>query len=313
MNGIQPLILRHRPSDWLAIRGHEAVVGVLQRRIADPGHPHAYLLSGPSGVGKTTIGRVISSTLGAELTEVDAASHSGVDSMRALVEFSRYRAGAGSRMILIDECHRLSNNAWDAMLKPLEEPPEHLYWCLCTTEFDDVPDTIVTRCYHTKLERLPDRVIEEYLYDILDAEGWVEVCNPDVFRLICLEAQGSPRLALTLLETLYDAPNVEEARRVIALSGSADPLIQIIRVLVSGQGNWQSIQPLLGQLSDSDLNQRAVIGACRYACAVMSRESNADRAKMAWEVLAYLTYPAHGFDVKTLFYAAVGRALCSTF
>ena len=164
MEPSQPLILRHRPTDWPAIRGHDAVVGVLQRRIAGPGHPHAYLITGPSGVGKTTIGRLIAATLGAETNEIDAATYSGVEAMRSLVEFVGYQPPRTSRLIIIDECHRLSRNAWDAVLKPIEEPPAHLYWALCTTEFDAVPDTIVTRCYHCKLDRLDDRVIEEFLF-----------------------------------------------------------------------------------------------------------------------------------------------------
>ena len=130
--------------------------------------------------------------------------------------------------------------------------------------------------------------------------------------MICLEAQGSPRQALSLLESLYDAPDVEEAKRIIALSGSSEPMMQIVRILLSGRGDWNAVQPLLVQLSDSDINQRALIGACRYICSAMSREVNKDRAQAAWEILAYLTYPAYGLDPKTLFYAAVGRALWST-
>jgi DNA polymerase-3 subunit gamma/tau len=313
MNGQLPLILRHRPASFAAVRGHEATIAALQRRIVQPGHPHAFLLTGPSGTGKTTLARLIAYHFGAEVTEVDGASHNGVDAMRALVEFSRYRPGDAYRIIIIDECHRLSKNAWDAALKSIEEPPSHLYWGLATTEFDAVPDTIVTRCYHIRLERLPDLEIEKYLFDILLAEGWDRICDPEVFRLVVFEAQGSPRLALTLLDACYDAPNVTEAERIVALHGSSDPMIQVVQLLVRGQGTgWDSIRPLLAQVGDGDFSSRAMIGVQRYIIGAIDRERDERRAQRLWELLASLTYPSTGYDQKSLFYAAVGRALWSS-
>jgi DNA polymerase-3 subunit gamma/tau len=100
-------------------------------------------LHGPSGVGKTTIARIIAKELDADVIEVDAASRNGVETMRALCDTGRHLSfrASGKRMFILNEVQRLSPNAWDALLTTLEEPPDHLYFALTTTEFDRVPDS----------------------------------------------------------------------------------------------------------------------------------------------------------------------------
>lgn len=305
-----PLITRHRPTQFTEVCGNAAAVGSLARRIGQPGQPHAYLFTGPSGTGKTTLARIVGTVLNTDIFEVDAASNNGVDAMRALVDSGYYLApGAEGRTIILDEVHRLSRNSWDILLKVLEEPPAHLYIALCTTELYRIPNTIVTRCYHVALKQLATREIEDFVLDIMDREGWVDLVQPDVFHLIVNEANGSPRLALTLLQEAYDAPNEAEARRIIAIQGSDSPLIQILTILMSGQGGWDSIRPMLAQLSDDDFAESEIVRASRYLIGALSREESEGKAQRMWRVLADLTYPAHSYDPKSLFVAAVGRAL----
>jgi DNA polymerase-3 subunit gamma/tau len=307
----QPLIVRHRPATFDGVWGHKAIVDALQRRITGDGRPHAYLFTGKSGVGKTTLARIIAHTLNSEILEIDAASNNGVDAMRALVDIGYYMSpGAGSRMIILDECHMLSRSAWNAALKVLEEPPSHLYLALCTTELYRVPETVVTRSYHVKLDRLSDLDIEDYLIDILIKEEWD--VDKDVFRLVVKEAEGSPRLALALLQECYDAPNEAEAKRIIATAGSSAPLLQIIDLVMRGDGNWKEhIQPLLGQIPDDDFSEAGITGACRRIIGWIRNAETENQARRYWSFLAYLTYPAHSYDPKSLFYTALGRMLWS--
>jgi DNA polymerase III delta prime subunit len=311
-NTDEPLILRHRPQTFTAMYGHAETLGALERRVTGPGRPHAYLFTGPSGVGKTTLARIVGGMLDATIEEIDAASNSGVDAMRELVEAAHYRVpGAHTRLIIVDECQRLSRAAWDAALKVLEEPPAHLYWALCTTELSKVPDTIVSRCHHVRLNPLDDRDIMTLLLDVLEAEGWADTINDDVLELVMQEAEGLPRLALTHLQNVYDAPTRAEAERIIGLQGPASPLRQVLQFIVSGRRGWDHIRPLLAQLSADDFNEGSLTGASRYLIGAINRETKEERAKELWELLACMVYPAHTYDPRSIFYAAIGRMLWS--
>lgn len=305
-----PLITKYRPRDFDEVVGHVEVMGTLQRAMASDSHPHAYLITGISGLGKTTIARIIAKTFDAEVLEVDAASHSKVEEMRELVETAQHMSlsGAGVRLFLIDEAHRLSANAWDALLKVVEEPPPHLYIALCTTNLGRVPTTIQTRCYHVRLLPLRRDDMEMLLSTIAAMEQWK--VNADVMAAVIRAAEGSPRQGLTLLQSVHDAESVDEVRRVIQLRDAADPLNQIVRLLLKGRTNWGQVQRLLSRVRDDEYEE-SLIGLGRYCCAVMLQAESEAAARRAWSILEALVYPATSYDRKAVLYAAIGRLVWS--
>ena len=301
-----PLITKYRPTSWDEFIGNESLIASLQRAMTSSSPPHAFLFTGPSGIGKTTAARIVGSMLEADVTEIDAASNSGVDAMRGLVEFGQHQAfsDSGRRLIIIDEAHALSKSAWQAALKLLEEPPRHLYIALCTTELDKVPDTIATRCFHAPLRAVRATEMEDYLAAICDLEAF-EV-QQDVFALVVQTATGQPRKALSLLQAVHDAPSKDEARRIIARQEAGEPLIELLQYLLSGKRSWAVIGPTLQRI-DADAFESAALLAGRYISAALLRAENEQKAQKIWSLLEALMFPAATWDRKTAFMAAVGR------
>lgn len=307
----KPLITRHRPTTFKGMIGNEAVYKALQRHLKDGKHSHSYLLTGPSGTGKTTAARIIAKKIGAEVLELDAAASSGVESARSLVEIGGHMAmsGSGKRMIIIDECHALSKPAWQVLLKIVEEPPPHLYFAFCTTETGKVPKTIVTRCYDVQLRRVDMDILREWLEEVIcPAEGW-EV-HADVITKVVQKADGSPRHALSILDAVHEVDDPEEVDRIITIVTDDDPAIQIARLLLAGKPTWSLIKEQLAKLEDNDL-EAAIPAIARYIANAMHRASNEKAAARAWEILNALTFPINSPDPKVVFFAFVGRYLWS--
>jgi DNA polymerase III subunit gamma/tau len=258
----QVLARKWRPRTFSEMVGQEHVVRALENALAQQRLHHAYLFTGTRGVGKTTLARVVAKALNCEtgvtatpcgrcgacteidggrfvdLIELDAASNTQVDNMRELLENALYAPTAARyKVYIIDEVHMLSRNAFNAMLKTLEEPPQHVKFILATTEPQRVPVTVLSRCLQFNLKPLPQQQIQGRLQHILAAEKirYEELALP----LIARAAQGSMRDALSLLDQAiaHGAGTValESARAMLGTVGQ-DHLHAVLRALAARDG-----------------------------------------------------------------------------
>jgi DNA polymerase III subunit gamma/tau len=258
----QVLARKWRPRTFTELVGQEHVVRALTNALCDGRLHHAYLFTGTRGVGKTTLARIIAKSLNCErgvsaapcgecracreidagrfvdLIELDAASHTQVDNMRELLENAMYAPTAGRyKVYIIDEVHMLSRSAFNAMLKTLEEPPEHVKFVLATTDPQKIPVTVLSRCLQFNLKQIPPGQIEARLGDILQAEA--VPAEPAALALIARAAQGSLRDALSLLDQAiaHGGGRVELASTRTMLGAVDQTYLQtILRALAAGDG-----------------------------------------------------------------------------
>ncbi len=219
----QVLARKWRPRDFGTLVGQEHVVRALRHALEAQRLHHAYLFTGTRGVGKTTIARILAKCLNCEtgitaqpcgscsacieidagrfvdLLEVDAATNTKVDEMRQLLETAQYAPTRGRyKVYVIDEVHMLSTSAFNAMLKTLEEPPEHLKFILATTDPQKIPVTVLSRCLQFNLKQMPPAAISGHLGAILEKES--VAFEAPALAMIARAAAGSMRDALSLLD-----------------------------------------------------------------------------------------------------------------
>src|SRR5215207_1036655 len=217
------LARKYRPRSFSTLVGQEHVVRALRHALEKQRLHHAYLFTGTRGVGKTTIARILAKCLNCEtgitpepcgkcsacleidggrfvdLLEVDAATNTKVDEMRQLLETAHYAPSRGRfKVYVIDEVHMLSTSAFNAMLKTLEEPPEHLKFILATTDPQKIPVTVLSRCLQFNLKQMPREAIRAHLEALLAEEKVAS--EPAALALIARAANGSLRDALSLLD-----------------------------------------------------------------------------------------------------------------
>ena len=219
----QVLARKWRPKTFADLVGQEHVVKALRNALDEGRLHHAYLLTGTRGVGKTTIARILAKSLNCEnavhgepcgqcesctqidsgryvdLLEIDAASNTGIDNIREVLENAQYAPTAGKyKVYIIDEVHMLSKSAFNAMLKTLEEPPEHVKFILATTDPHKVPITVLSRCLQFVLRNMTTQQVAEHLAHVLDREN--VPYQPQALQLLGRAASGSMRDALSLLD-----------------------------------------------------------------------------------------------------------------
>jgi DNA polymerase-3 subunit gamma/tau len=219
----QVLARKWRPRDFEGLVGQEHVVRALRHALEGKRLHHAYLFTGTRGVGKTTLARILAKCLNCEtgvtprpcgkcaacteidagrfvdLLEVDAATNTKVDEMRQLLDTAQYSPTRGRyKVYVIDEVHMLSTSAFNAMLKTLEEPPEHLKFILATTDPQKIPVTVLSRCLQFNLKQMPPSAIAAHLERVLREEG--TPFEPEALALVARSANGSMRDALSILD-----------------------------------------------------------------------------------------------------------------
>ena len=258
----QALARKWRPKTFAELTGQEHVVTALANALARGRLHHAYLLTGTRGVGKTTIARILAKSLNCatgvtatpcgtcascadidagrfvDLLELDAASNTGVDNMREILDNARYAPTVGRyKVYLIDEVHMLSKGAFNSMLKTLEEPPEHVKFVLATTDPQKIPVTVLSRCLQFNLKPLPPDAIGARIDAILEAEGVPR--EPAAVALIARAARGSMRDGLSLLDQAiaYGGGEVRESvTRTMLGAVDRGHVYRIVDALVAADG-----------------------------------------------------------------------------
>ena len=244
-NNSKVLALKYRPQVFKDLIGQNIIVETIEKSISQNKIPNAFLFTGIRGVGKTTIARILAKSLNCgnseknnclknkckncdeisesrhiDVLEMDAASKTGVDDVRDLIEFSRYGPTSSKfKIFIIDEVHMLSKQAFNALLKTLEEPPAYLKFIFATTEVNKIPVTVLSRCQRFDLSRIKSEELSEFLAKVAEMEK-IDI-NQDVISLISKISEGSVRDALSLLDRI-SLTNDDSQKGTISLESARE-------------------------------------------------------------------------------------------
>ena len=295
------LPLKYRPKNFEELIGQESMVLSLKSALKKNKLHNAYILTGIRGVGKTTTARIISKAINCnkhfehgvqqnnevycecdditkskhiDVLEMDAASKTGVDDIRDLLESSKYHPSVAKyKVFIIDEAHMLSKQAFNALLKTLEEPPDHLKFILATTEIKKIPITILSRCQRFDLKRIKIEEMIKYLTDISNKEN-IKIDN-NAIQLIAKSSEGSVRDALSILDQANiiniekDNISAENIRKMLGLADK-DKLIELIKNIIDGNEKTSSL--VLDEIFDYGSDPQLVLENLLELVYLISRE-----------------------------------------
>lgn len=304
-----PLHTKYRPNRLEDIRGQAAVIKSLKSALSATARPHVYLFTGPAGTGKTSLARILCKefhVLDANLLEIDAATNNGIDVMRDVLAPLRYHGFGTSpnKAVILDEAHMLTKQAWASLLKTIEEPPDHVFFFFCTTEAGKVPQNILTRCHAYNLHTVKFDDICELLDEVCEAERFT-VSN-DVLSLVASSSGGSPRQALVMLSMVHSIKSVDEAARVLEAPLDNGEVIELCKLMLSGQLTWPSLQSTLKDLGDMPAESIRIVCTCYFAACLMSSKNEKQTVRLL-EILECFAKPCNPTDKLAPILLAFGR------
>lgn len=262
---------KYRPATFEEVWGNEKTVRAIKKQLSKPTKdiPHVFLFTGPSGCGKTTFARIIANELdchGRDFSEVDTADFRGIDTARAIRSKIPLKPSAMSkaRVWLLDECHKLTNDAQNALLKALEDPPEHAFFILCTTDPQKLIKTLKSRATSFAVTLLSEERI---------AKGLGEICakekmrvKPDILKKIASTTQGHVRAAVVELDKVISLDPEEQKETIAEAEAEEAQTIDLCRLLLK-KGQWKKVSLVLKNLiAEPESARYAVAG---YAKAVL--------------------------------------------
>ena len=224
----EALAIKYRPHSFNDMTEQSAIKDILENQIKTKKFQHGYLFTGPAGTGKTTSARIFASMINdgkGNPIEVDAASNSGVDNIRQIIEDAKRKPlDAEYKIFIVDECHSLSNGAWQALLKTLEEPPKFTIFILCTTDPQKIPATILSRVQRYNFQKISNEGIVDRLISIIQQENDVSNIHYDLdaVEYIAKVSSGGMRDAITLMDKCLSLSDVLTLENVLKTIGSED-------------------------------------------------------------------------------------------
>jgi DNA polymerase III gamma/tau subunit len=243
------LFNKYRPTVLKQFVGNMTQVQMIQKKLQNQDKPHAWVISGPSGTGKTTMARIMASLVQAEVVkELNASDTNGVDDMRDIIESMRYPIPTA---YILDEAHKLSTSAQSALLKPLEDTPTYTYFFLCTTDPQKLSVALKNRCTIVEMKPLNEDDMLTLLRQVSKAEG-VKM-DADTFDAIIIRAEGSARRALVLLESVIDVEDIAQRRSILGeVEEESRKTIELCRILLDNSLKWEYISRIISNLETTD-------------------------------------------------------------
>lgn len=270
--GVTELARKHRPTKFVEVVGQTEVVSILVKKLKEKTLPHCILFSGDSGCGKTTFARILKTKLHCtdiDFVEINAAKSRGIDTVREIEEQCQFQAMDGCKIYLIDEAHQLTRrengDAQTALLKILEDCPDHVYFFLCTTHPQGLRETLKNRCFPIQIKSVSPQDIEILLRRVLKKEG-AEATDEEISK-VAEAANGCVRWSLQILEKMLSLTDKQARLNSISKSDVEKQAIDLARAVMDKTTKWPVVAKLIKDIDEEpETLRRMILG---YASAIL--------------------------------------------